>query len=333
MKIYNKLFVLGLVMLASLGLTSSALAMVPTLSFGTMSNNNVTLTVYGDSNSAVNLYYNNGYGLQNTYLGTTSYVGYFTTTITASTYNITQGSYVYVTVNGQQSSSVIWPNTYYQNNNTVLNNNFSVSSLSLPVFGSATITMANGATGVYVSSNSNPNVANAVLASNVVTAGCNQYDQYNPLTGQPCYYGGNYYTNTSYNTNNGSVTITGLATGTSVITVCQNNNYYNNYSNTSNNCSNINVTVNGNNIINSGSVLGVSTGGNNCYISRTLRYGMSGTDVSCLQSYLINKGYMYNTSANSYFDVNTRNAVVLLQRANGLFPDGVVGRNTRNFLY
>jgi hypothetical protein len=330
MKIYNKLFVLGLVLFASLGLTNSALAMVPTLSFGTMSNNNVTLTVYGDSNSAVNLYYNNGYGLQNAYLGITNYSGYFSTTINSSTYNITQGSYVYVTVNGQQSTSVIWPNTYYQNNNVVYNNsnNFVVSNLTLPVLGSATMSLGNNATGLFVSNNSNPSVVNTSIGANT-NNGCGIYDQYSILTGQPCYLATN---NLSY-VNNGSVTFTALTIGTATITVCQNNNYYNNYSNTSNNCNTITVNVTGNNIINSGSVLGVSTGGNSCYISRTLRYGMSGTDVSCLQSYLISKGYMYNTSTNSYFDINTRNAVVLFQRDNGLFPDGVVGRNTRNYLY
>lgn len=329
MKIYNKLFVLGLILSAFFGVSSNVWAMTPTLSFGTMSNNNITLTVYGDSNSSVNLYYNNGYGLQNAYLGTTNYVGYFTTNLNTSTYNITQGSYVYVTVNGQQSSSTIWPNTYYQNNNNVVNNaNFTISSLSLPLGGNATLTMANGASGVYVSSNSNPNVANATLSSNTINTGCGQYDQYNPLTGQPCYYGSNYYSNTSYN-NNGSVTITALTTGSSVITICQNY-AYNAYSNSTNNCNTINVNVLNNNF---GSVLGTSTSSNSCYISRTLKYGMYGTDVSCLQTYLMNKGYLYNTSSSSYFDVNTRNAVISLQRANGLFPDGIVGRNTRNYLY
>lgn len=333
MKIYNKLFVLGLILSAFFGISSSVLAMTPTLSLSLINTNNVTLTVYGDANSSVNLYYSSNYGLQNVYLGTTNNVGYFYTTLSTTNYNIVQGNSVYVIVNNQQSNSAIWPNTYYQNNNNniVANNNFTISSLSIPVFGSATISMANGASGVYVSSNSNPNVANAILSSNTINTGCGQYDQYNPLTGQPCYYGSNYYTNTNYNTNNGSVTITGLATGTSVITICQNN-HYNNYSNTINNCNTINITVNGNNIIGSGSVLGASTSGT-CYISRTLKYGMSGADVSCLQSYLMNKGYLYNTSTSSYFDVNTRNAVVLLQRANGLFPDGIVGRNTRNYLY
>jgi len=326
MKIYNKLFVLGLVFLASLGLTNSALAMVPTLSFGVMSNsNNVTLTVYGDANSSVNLYYNNGYGLQNAYLGITNYSGYFSTTINTSTYSITQGSYVYVIVNNQQSTSVIWPNTYYQNNNF---NNFVVSNLTLPVLGSATISLGNNASGLYVSNNSNPSVVNTSIGNNT-NSGCGPYDQYSTLTGQPCYLATN---NLSY-TNNGSVTFTALTIGTATITVCQNNNYYNNYSNTSNNCNTITVNVTGNNIINSGSVLGVSTGGNSCYISRTLRYGMYGTDVSCLQSYLINRGYLYNTVANSYFDTNTRNAVILFQRDNGLFSDGIVGRNTRNYLY
>jgi len=344
MKIYTKLFLFGLVLATTFGLANNAFAMMPTLSLSSLNNNNINVTVYGNANSSINLYYNSNSGLQNVYLGNTNNVGYFSTLLTNSNYNIARGSSVYITVNNQQSNSAIWPNTYSQNNNVITSNNnsnFNISNLSLPVLGSATITLTNGATGVYVSSNSNPSVVNAILSSSNINTGCGQYDQYNTLTGQSCYginNNTNYYNNynNNYNTsypNNGSVTLTALSAGSSTITICQNS-VYNNYSNTTNNCNTINVNVvNNNNIINSGSVLGASTTGSNCYLSRTLKYGMYGSDVSCLQTYLRNKGYLYNSNTNSYFDVNTRNAVVLFQRDRNLFPDGVVGRNTRNVLY
>jgi len=95
--------------------TGQAFAATPTLSVTTTGNNTIQLTVYGDSNSSVALYYYP----QGTYyytsaqsvgvIGDTNSSGYFTATLSASTYAIAANSSVYVIVNGQQSTTATWP--------------------------------------------------------------------------------------------------------------------------------------------------------------------------------------------------------------------------------
>jgi peptidoglycan hydrolase-like protein with peptidoglycan-binding domain len=312
MKIYNKFLVFGLMLFFALGFTNNAFAMTPTLSVSNNGNNTVFISVYGDSNTNINLYYNNGYGLQSTYLGTTNYNGYFSTSLNTSSYNITQGTSVYVMVNNQQSSSVLWPTNYYQNNNYT-NSGLNVSSLTLPV----------GSNGVYVSSNSNAGVVNVNNSNGGINSmiGCNTYNQYSTITGQPCYMS----QNTNYNYNSNSVVIYASTVGYSTLTICSNGN--------SGVCNTLNVNVINNNVISNGSVLGVSTVSNSCTLYRTLRYGMYGNDVSCLKQLLANKGYLVNNNYDNYFDYDTRNAVLLFQQDHYLGTDGTVGSRTRNYLY
>lgn len=233
------------------------------------------------------------------------------TTITICETNINNCSSLFVTVTG------------YNFGNTNLGVN--VSTLTLPVGSSATISSPNSI-GLYVSSNTSPNIASASNAS--VVAGCTAYSQYSVITGQPCY--------VSYNNNTSSLTISALAVGSNTLTVCQNNNYNYYGGNVGSNCSTLYVVVTSNynnyNYTNYPvavvpSVLGAQT----CYFARTLRLGMSGTDVSCLQSLLVNLGYLDQVT--SYFDQSTRNAVMYFQQDNYLIPDGVVGRITRERLF
>lgn len=311
---------MALMLALAFGFTNNASAMTPTLSVSNNGNNTVFISVYGDSNSSVSLYYNNGYGVQSTYLGTTSYTGYFSTTVNTSTYNINQNSSVYVMVNNQQSSSVSWPSYYYQNNNNYVNTNtgLNVSSLTLPLGSSATLSLANSYNGVYVSNNSNSGVVSVNNSNSNTTIGCTTYNQYSTITGQPCYLP----QVQSYNTN--SVVIYASTVGYSTLTICANN---------SSTCNTINVTVVSSNTIYAGNVLGVSTINNSCTLYRTLRYGMYGSDVSCLKQLLANKGYLVNNTFDSYFDYETRNAVLLFQQDHYLGADGVVGSRTRNYLY
>lgn len=195
----------------------------------------------------------------------------------------------------------------YINNNYNNNQNIYISNMSLVVGSSLTFT-SNDSNTIYLSSNSNSSVVNVL--NNYNNLGCNQYDQFSPITGQPCYL--NYQ-----NVYNNTLTISAVGAGNSTLVICQNGG----------GCSTYNI-----NVIKSGNVLGITTTNNNCLISRTLRYGSYGSDVLCLQNYLISKGYYIN-NPNSYFDFDTRNAVILFQRDNGLFADGIVGRNTRSFLY
>ena len=96
-----------------------AKAMTPTLSVSASGNgDSVQVTVNGDSNSAVYLYYQKiNYGFQSQYIGTTNTYGYLSTTISTSAYGISSGASVYAMVNNQQSQSVAWPYSYNYNNN------------------------------------------------------------------------------------------------------------------------------------------------------------------------------------------------------------------------
>ncbi len=139
-----------------------------------------------------------------------------------------------------------YPNNYNYNNNYNTGYNstntfgLNISSLTLANRSSITISSSNPA-GMYVSNNSNPNVASTSYSlsnSSVCTGGA----LYNILTGQPCssYYSGSnsyvpgctagaqYSTFTgqpcfgSSATSNTSVTISALSVGSDTITLCQN---------------------------------------------------------------------------------------------------------------
>ena len=66
--------------------------------------------------------------------------------------------------------------------------------------------------------------------------------------------------------------------------------------------------------------------------TRALRYGSRNSQVDALQTILVDKGYLDESYATGLFSNRTRNAVKLLQSANGLKPDGSVGPLTRALL-
>ncbi len=59
----------------------------------------------------------------------------------------------------------------------------------------------------------------------------------------------------------------------------------------------------------------------------TLKMGMRGSDVSTLQTKLKGLGY-FNNNVTGYFGSITKNSVIRFQKANGLYADGIVGKNT-----
>lgn len=67
-------------------------------------------------------------------------------------------------------------------------------------------------------------------------------------------------------------------------------------------------------------------------ISSTVRSGSTGNDVKELQRALMEKGFDPK-GTDGKFGANTRAAVIAFQRANGLEPDGVVGKDTRAALF
>ncbi|MFF2498403.1 peptidoglycan-binding protein [Peribacillus sp. NPDC058075] len=60
---------------------------------------------------------------------------------------------------------------------------------------------------------------------------------------------------------------------------------------------------------------------------RTLKSGMTHTDVKQLQENLKKKGY-FKTDTTTYFGTVTKSAVVKFQKSKGLKADGIVGPNT-----
>ena len=312
MKILEKLLISFFIPIGILAFAGSAYAMMPTLSLSPTSygGDNVIISVSGDPNSSVILHYNLSSGIQARVLGNTNYNGFFSTTISGSNYGIPAGGSVYVIVNNQQSAYSTWPYSSYYSSASPLR----VSSLALSVGNSAIITSSNS-TGLYVSSNSNLNVASASFSSR--PAGCTATSNYSVLTGQSCF---------TQSTNNTSVTISAISAGISTITLCQ--------SSRINFCESISIIVS-NPVQTSYSydVYG-GYGGGECNITRNLRYGMFGIDVYCLQFYLYSKGYLWKSSdLTSTFDLDTLNAVLAFQRDNYLSADGIVGSFTRERLY
>jgi len=151
---------------------------------------------------------------------------------------------------------------YTNGYNGITNNlGLNISSMTMSVGGSITISPSNY-TSLYVSNNSNPGVASALVSS--LAIGCTANAQYSVITGQPCfnsgvsnYYNNNYNTsyipgcyanaqysittgqpcyNNNYSTNNNSssVVISALAVGSDTINLCQ----------TGGTCNTIYLTVN-----------------------------------------------------------------------------------------
>lgn len=159
-----------LIIIFSVILTPFVDAATPVLSVSaTGTSDNVQVIVNGDANSSVILYYTkSGSGPQLVSLGTTSSSGYFSQTISTSSYGISPNSTIYVLVNSQQSLNNTWPNV-------------SSSSLSLnqTTLGQSTATLASGqsvsitisgGTGTYIIlNNSNPSMVQASISGSTVT--------------------------------------------------------------------------------------------------------------------------------------------------------------------
>ncbi len=167
-KIYLLLISLGIFCCAN-----SAFATTPSVSVAADSNNTsvATLTVYGDANSSVIMYYysSSASGPQVKYLGNTNSSGYYSLSMTLSDYNITKSSALYVSVNGQQSSSITWPYDSTITSSDAIT--LSQSSLVTKVGQSSTITtsVTNGSYAIYLASNTNPKVANFSINGNQIT--------------------------------------------------------------------------------------------------------------------------------------------------------------------
>ena len=197
---------------------SYAYAATPTLSLSNENNGYIQVVVNGDANSSVTLYYSNPYGtyansapvLAGT-IGSTNYYGTLSTSINPSSYAIPYNATVYVTVDNQNSSNSQWP-YYGSQSNTLsgINTNsayppYYTSPAGLPLgtpvgalsFSQSSVGLAVGQTtaiGVYGTFSGIPFSVSSNSNASVVSASANGSD----------------------------IDVTGLAYGSSIITVCEN---------------------------------------------------------------------------------------------------------------
>ncbi len=161
--------ILVVVLAGVLNLPVTSHASIPNLSVTSSgSGDTVQLTVYGDTYSTVYLnYQSSNYGYQSQSIGTTNSNGYLTTNLGSSSYSISPGSQIYVTINNQQSNNVSWP--YYNNYNSNSNNlSLNRTSVYLTVGQAASITISGGNSSYSMYPNSQ-NIYIAAISGNVLT--------------------------------------------------------------------------------------------------------------------------------------------------------------------
>ncbi len=157
-----------------------AKAVTPTLSISALGDgDSVQLSVTGDANTNVLLYYTkSGGGQQIIPIGYTNTNGVLITTISSSNYGVTSNSLVRVTlgsINGPQSSDLTWPNV----SATISTSNMltlSQTGLVLAQGQTATITASNlNSSTLYLSSNSKPVIANVNISGSQIIVQANSY--------------------------------------------------------------------------------------------------------------------------------------------------------------
>ncbi len=241
-------------------------------SYGTLSLSQTSLSLTTGQTSVVTAY--NNYGTSTVlYVSNNSNPSVATATVSGNTISIygneTGSSTLTICQSYNTSCGTIYVSVSgygYNYNNGV--NNLNLSNLTIPAGSSATISSSNNlnygnyynGVGLYVSSNTNPNVASTNGTSSLVP-GCYAGQAYSTLTGQPCLNNG-IITSSSYQyipgcyagalysittgqpcsgqinnlSNNGSIVISAISPGSDTITLCQSG---------GSSCNNLYVTVTG----------------------------------------------------------------------------------------
>ena len=140
--------------------------LVPNLSLinATGGSSSVQITVFGaDANSSVLLHYPSTASFTSSNIGTTNASGYLTTTVNSTSYGITAGAMVYVSVNGSQSQQVAWPSFVSSSILALSQNSVTLSA------GQSTVVTAAVSAALTMSNNSNPSVASVSLSGNQIT--------------------------------------------------------------------------------------------------------------------------------------------------------------------
>ena len=156
--------VLGLLALLPAVVPAARASTTPTLSLSAVNGDTVQIVVYGDANASVVFYYNvaSSGGMQVTTLGSTNSSGYFSTTISASSYGITAGYSTYVIVDGVQSAMTIWPAPSGTPS-------LSITNVTIGLGQSLTVYSQSSAAAVYMENNSNASVALVAASSTKIT--------------------------------------------------------------------------------------------------------------------------------------------------------------------
>lgn len=155
---------------------------IPTLTLSVSSPGYTLLTVNGDANYPVTLYYylqstGGSESVTSGELGLTNSNGYFTTTLNDASYNIPYGSLVYVNVDGQNSATVAWPNYYSNGGGPTINNAgglvLSQSNITLQVGQTVAVTTNYTYSNSYyqaltIVSNSNSASVSAIVSGNQI---------------------------------------------------------------------------------------------------------------------------------------------------------------------
>jgi len=167
-KLIGAFLVLSMMALTTFGINMNTAhaAVTPSLALtSTGDGDSVQVNVVGDPNSSVILYYNKtNVGQSVSGLGSTNASGTLSTVISTSSYGVVSGTYVYVGVDGLNSTQMAWPV-----NSTAGTFSLSQTSAVLAIGQSTTIT-ANNANGlIYLSNNSNPPVANLSINGTQIT--------------------------------------------------------------------------------------------------------------------------------------------------------------------
>lgn len=158
---------------AGLSVASIAMAATPTFSFSGVGADAVQITVVGDSNSTATLFYNVGSssGAQVLILGMTDGSGNLSKAISVSALNLNSANSVYVMVNSQQSAIQPWSATASASAAQAATSSAVTFDNVNPVValgGSTTVTISGGSA-FYVSTNSNIGITSQLLSGNLLT--------------------------------------------------------------------------------------------------------------------------------------------------------------------
>ena len=157
---YMKTLKYIILMFAAIVLISPSLASADqaSLSVSSLSADAVQVVAIGGSpNAAVYLHYISNSTIKTIKIGTTDSRGYLTTTVSSGDYHIMGGVQVYAIIDGQQSTTVIWPN--YANSGVL---SLNPASLSMAV-GQTSVVAASVGSNLSVVDNLNSSVASISL--------------------------------------------------------------------------------------------------------------------------------------------------------------------------